>query len=357
MRFQCAVAGHPDPWATWEKDGTQISPSSKVTIMEREDLRILEISDVKQSDSGLYKVVLENDLGKIEASARLEVIAHRSYYSSGLRARSSSPRPAPTHRRTYNTSSARYGSNARLFYDIRGVPTPFLKWYKDGVPLEYSQKHEIYFDDSGFHLDIVDVDETDEGVYSVKDEQNLVDYRNELEVIGIPERRYGSYQSGVSKKSSRNREILLVDDKDSYSFDETTRKGVDTLKNNQNTLEFQNELKTTTIPDRKTKDLQDFSPPRITKKLAPIIRTNEGSSTFLEVVVEGPGPFDVVWMKDGCVLPDCEDFRQEVRGGVVSLLIADTFPEDAGKYRCEVYNVFGEDMSKCTVEVKGELVK
>lgn len=341
--------------------------------MEREDLRILEISDVKQSDSGLYRVILENDLGKIEASARLEVIAHRSFYSSGLRARSSSPRPAPTYRRTYNTTSARYGSNARLFYDIRGVPTPFLKWYKDGVPLEASHKHEIYMDEDGFHLDIEDVNESDEGVYSVKDEQNMVDYRNELEIVGIPERkieRIGGLTGYKSSfESSKKQKVSLVED-DGNNFPlkiknvGETPKGVDEIKNDQNVLELLGEMGTTKVsqkentnPQTFTKDLQHFSPPKITKKLPPLLKTLEGNSTFLELFVEGAGPFDVVWMKDGCVLPDCEDFRQEVRGGVVSLLIADTFPEDGGRYTCEVYNVFGEDMSRCTVEIEGELEK
>lgn len=102
--------------------------------MEREDLKILEITDVKPSDSGVYRVRLENDLGKIEASAKLEVIQHRTFSMRGLRARSSSPRPAPTYRRTYDTISSRYyGRDARLFSDIRSIPTPYLKYYKNEV--------------------------------------------------------------------------------------------------------------------------------------------------------------------------------------------------------------------------------
>lgn len=323
---------------------------------------------MKQSDSGLYRVVLENDLGRIEASARLEVIAHRSFYSAGLRARSSSPRPAPTYRRTYNTSSARYGSNARLFYDIRGVPTPFLKWYKDGVPLEASQKREIYMDGDGFHLDIGDVDESDGGVYSVKDDQNMVDYRNELEVVGVPERKKGRIEEfsgleGSFESSKKQKTALVADEHDNClskikKIDEALT-GVDEVKNEQNLRESLGESNAAEVSQKANANLQsfadDFSPPKITRRLPALVKTREGGPTFLEVFVEGAGPFDAVWMKDGCVLPDCEDFRQEVNGGAVSLLIADTFPEDCGRYTCEVYSVFGEDVSRCTVEVEGEL--
>lgn len=139
VRFQCAVSGHPDPFVTWDKDGEVITPSSRITVMERDDLKILEISDVRPDDSGVYRVRLENDLGKIEASAKLEVIKHRTFSMRGLRARSTSPRPAPVYRRTYETLTSRYyGRDARLFSDIRSVPTPYLKYYKNEVAKEAS---------------------------------------------------------------------------------------------------------------------------------------------------------------------------------------------------------------------------
>lgn len=111
--------------------------------MERDDLKILEISDVRVEDSGVYRVRLENDLGKIEASAKLEVIKHRTFSMRGLRARSSSPRPAPNYRRTYDTISSRYyGRDARLFSDIRSVPTPYLKYYKNEIDKEEDEALE-----------------------------------------------------------------------------------------------------------------------------------------------------------------------------------------------------------------------
>lgn len=79
MRFQCAIAGHPTPWVTWDKDGLLVTPSARLTLSERDDLRILEISEVTVEDAGFYRITLENEVGRVEASARLEVIGE--FYS------------------------------------------------------------------------------------------------------------------------------------------------------------------------------------------------------------------------------------------------------------------------------------
>jgi len=82
VRFQCAIAGHPIPWVTWDKDGLIITPSRRLTIKEKDDLRVVEISEVTLEDAGLYRVTLENDVGRVEASARLDVIGELTTYIS-----------------------------------------------------------------------------------------------------------------------------------------------------------------------------------------------------------------------------------------------------------------------------------
>lgn len=74
VRFQCAVAGHPQPWARWDKDGAACTATARLTVSERDDVRTLEVRQVTLEDAGLYRVVIENDYGRVEATARLEVI-------------------------------------------------------------------------------------------------------------------------------------------------------------------------------------------------------------------------------------------------------------------------------------------
>ncbi|XP_063987212.1 uncharacterized protein LOC135167689 isoform X2 [Diachasmimorpha longicaudata] len=82
VRFQCAVTGHPIPRASWDKDGMTLVSSTKVSVREKDDLRILEIMQITCEDAGLYRITLENELGRVEATARLEVIRGKQGSSS-----------------------------------------------------------------------------------------------------------------------------------------------------------------------------------------------------------------------------------------------------------------------------------
>lgn len=42
---------------------------------ERDDVRTLEISKVALQDAGLYRITIDNDLGREQATARLDVIS------------------------------------------------------------------------------------------------------------------------------------------------------------------------------------------------------------------------------------------------------------------------------------------
>ncbi|KAF2897973.1 hypothetical protein ILUMI_08202 [Ignelater luminosus] len=282
IRFQCSVAGHPDPWATWTKDGSEVVPTSRITIKEQDDLRILEIGEVTPQDSGLYRVAVENPVGRIEASARLDVITHRGFSMRGLRARSASPRRGPTFSRRLVGTSANYGSRARFSTDIHSsIPTPYVRWYKDGVMVEDSEKYKLSLDGNTAVLDVENVNFEDAGTYSCVLEGFDVTCAN-LEVVGG----------------------------------------------------------------------EDREPPAFVQELPRIQEVMEGRSLRLEAKVRGTKPYDVIWMKDACVLPDCEDFQQlNLEDGRIILNLPDVYSQDSGDYRCEVYNPFGEAMSRCRLVV------
>lgn len=75
VRFQCAVTGHPPPTTIWDRYNVPITPNSRISILEQDDLRILEISNVTVDDEGLYRVKIGNECGQSEATARLDVIS------------------------------------------------------------------------------------------------------------------------------------------------------------------------------------------------------------------------------------------------------------------------------------------
>lgn len=286
MRFQCAVAGHPDPWVTWQKDGEIVTPSARIRITEREDIRTLELSEVTSKDSGVYKIILENDVGRVEASAKLDVINHRIASSRGLRARSLSPRAAPIYTRSLVAGLATIGSRARLLCDIRAPPTSFLRWYKGDVPLEENQKYRFSFDESNAVLEIETVNMEDAGLYKC-----------------VATNEKGSVESWVCLEVKEN-ELQL---------------------------------------------------PRVINALVKNIEVIEGNPAKLQLTVSGTQPFDIVWMKDGCLLPDCPEFKQSVtENGVITLSMSDAYQEDSGDYRCEIYNIYGDTSSSCHLKVLGK---
>lgn len=83
----------------------------------------------------------------------------------------------------------------------------------------------------------------------------------------------------------------------------------------------------------------------------------EGTELTLTVQIESTEPFDVIWKKDGRVVPNCKDFEQTVlNNGKVCLRITDAFSEDSGRYECEACNCFGTTVSSCGVAVNGKLL-
>ncbi|KAL3284833.1 hypothetical protein HHI36_018972, partial [Cryptolaemus montrouzieri] len=278
VKFQCAVAGFPDPYTIWEKNGIIVTPNTKIRISEMDDLRILELTDVTRQDAGTYKIILENEVGRVEASARLDIVFHRNNLGVGTRtrARSLSPRVS-AYGRGLTGSTALLGSNSRLHCDIRAVPTHFLKWYKDGIPLENSERFHSSSDGHKVYLDIAQVTEDDSGVYK-----------------------------------------CVVDESIEAS---TYLKVYDTFT--------------------------------VTEHLPVSVSASEGEAVSLRLRLSSVNDIDVIWMKDGCVVPDCNEFKQRIcDDGVIEMFIANPSPLDAGNYRCEIFAPNGDVMSKCTLVVE-----
>ncbi|XP_043286606.1 titin homolog isoform X2 [Venturia canescens] len=114
VRFQCAIAGHPTPWVTWDKDGIPVTPTTRITLKEKDDVRILEITEINHEDAGLYRITLENDVGRTEATARLEIIKGRhGSLPRTIRTRSASPRTYSIYSRSPVTMAVRGDTHLR----------------------------------------------------------------------------------------------------------------------------------------------------------------------------------------------------------------------------------------------------
>lgn len=63
VQFQCAIAGYPMPSTIWTKDNDIVTQTPRITIKERDVLRVLEIEEVTHADAGLYRITIENEYG------------------------------------------------------------------------------------------------------------------------------------------------------------------------------------------------------------------------------------------------------------------------------------------------------
>lgn len=173
VRFQCAVSGHPIPWSTWDKNGSVVTPSARISIKERDDLRFLEIEEVTYDDAGLYRITVENDYGRIEATARLDVIRGRKSTSRPIRTYSASPRRHLYFSRRLMGSSSTIGGRLALSCMLRGSSVPARKFYHNGMEIIEDSRTSITFTDTVITLTIDDVQERDQGVYTCVAQNDL----------------------------------------------------------------------------------------------------------------------------------------------------------------------------------------
>jgi Immunoglobulin I-set domain len=169
VRFQCAIAGHPIPWSTWDKDGIIVTPSTRFTIKERDDLRYLEIEEVCFEDAGLYRITLENDYGRIEATARLDIIKSRKSSAKGIRATS-----APSSRNTRSASrrimgySTKIGGRMALATQTRASSIPAKQTvFHNGYDITNCERLTVTENENEILIEIDNVKTYDEGEYTL----------------------------------------------------------------------------------------------------------------------------------------------------------------------------------------------
>ncbi|KAH8347927.1 hypothetical protein KR084_002412 [Drosophila pseudotakahashii] len=277
VRFQCAISGHPTPWATWDKDGLIVTPTPRIAVKEIDDLRIIEIDEVSFDDAGLYRVTLENDFGRIEATARLDVIRSSRYSKSpsvrSVRA-SSSRRNAHLYRRIMGPSTA-IGGRMALASGYRGSSVPSVRFYHNNVELEESERvHILLQEEESMALLIVDnVTREDEGLYTC--------------IFS------GDHDPLISSTT--------------VTFHEPN----------------------TEIPRRRA---------LITEPLPEITKSLEGEVIDLCCAIDCDVPYSYVWLRNGEILPDSDEFNYIDHGnGRLCLRINDAFDIDSGIYSCQVF--------------------
>lgn len=77
VSLQCAAEGIPKPAITWVKDGRPVSGQQRAKILN--EGRLLQIRNVKVSDTGRYTCIAVNAAG--QADRRQDISVHGGWYN------------------------------------------------------------------------------------------------------------------------------------------------------------------------------------------------------------------------------------------------------------------------------------
>uniref|UniRef100_A0A915E306 Ig-like domain-containing protein n=1 Tax=Ditylenchus dipsaci TaxID=166011 RepID=A0A915E306_9BILA len=155
--FECLPHGNPFPNIKWMKDGIELLPGDGIQIEALPD--------------GTQTLLLDNVNLLLKDSSDV-LIGDRAPKTNGELENGGPPEESkPRIRRGLYNQSIHQGSSVEMVVCATGWPTPTVKWFKDGEPLE-SEGPEgrliIWTDERGVHhLAIVNLQPSDEGEYSL----------------------------------------------------------------------------------------------------------------------------------------------------------------------------------------------
>ena len=109
VEFQCQARGDPPPTIIWRREDGQI-PQGRSSILEDRSLRI---ERVKVHDEGTYICRAENNVGHVEAPARLTIHSHPKFIV------------------TPQDKVVGVGRAVSLRCQVTGNPPPNVFWNKD----------------------------------------------------------------------------------------------------------------------------------------------------------------------------------------------------------------------------------
>ncbi|NXG04874.1 TITIN protein, partial [Sakesphorus luctuosus] len=158
--FEAHISGFPVPEVSWFRDGQVLSAAALpgVQISFSDGRAKLVIPTVTEANSGRYTVQATNGAGQATSTAELLVTAGTA---------------PPNFSQRLQSMTARQGSQVRLDVRVTGIPTPVVKFYRDGVEIKSSPDFKILQEGDLYSLIIAEAYPEDSGTYSVNATNNM----------------------------------------------------------------------------------------------------------------------------------------------------------------------------------------
>ncbi|XP_045150520.1 titin isoform X2 [Echinops telfairi] len=152
--FEAHVSGFPVPEVSWFRDGQVISTSTLpgVQISFSDGRAKLMIPAVTKANSGRFSLRATNGSGQATSTAELLVTAETA---------------PPNFVQRLQSMTVRQGGQVRLQVRVTGIPTPVVKFYRDGAEIQSSLDFQISQEGDLYSLLIAEAYPEDSGTYSV----------------------------------------------------------------------------------------------------------------------------------------------------------------------------------------------
>jgi len=365
-RLEVTLRAHPSPKITWFKDGELLNESKKYSFEQlHESTYVLFMKNAEYEDSGTYKCIAENSLGK-EISECILTVAQAleaPRFTKGLA----------------DFTALEHDKEVELQVIVAGNPKPDVLFYKDGTILESSARRKLVRENQQHTLRWKYVLPDDSGEYSV------VASNSEGEEVSSCKMTVATESKSPEIKPHDN--TVFVNEGDAISLtieangvptpEISWNKGKTAVEKSENVNILNNFGKSTlTINAASLKDAGDYQvvaksssgtantvirveieeskkqfPPEFSSTLNDV-EVCLGQDASLEIGIAGHPEPKVQWKKDGKTVIESKDIKKSYQNGVLSLNLTNCRKETAGCYECVASNELGEVVCQCLLTVQ-----
>lgn len=142
VSFECKVVGFPTPNLKWFKDGQELKPGDVYQLSGTNSL-------------GSYCCIARNCMGESSSTALLTVEDIQNQLNDEEKLMLSHLNQPPQFIRGLKSQEARINEEFRFCVEVKATPEPTLSWYRDELPIEASDRYNVYQENATtFNLDV-----------------------------------------------------------------------------------------------------------------------------------------------------------------------------------------------------------
>uniref|UniRef100_A0A452G6Q2 Palladin n=1 Tax=Capra hircus TaxID=9925 RepID=A0A452G6Q2_CAPHI len=264
------------------------------------------------------------------------------------------PPAAPRFIQKLRSQEVAEGSRVHLECRVAGNPPPRVRWFCEGTELRSSPDIQILWDGGDLHtLVIAEAFEDDTGRYTclATNPSGSDSTSAEVFIEGASSTDSDSESLAFRSKPGAMPQAQKKTTSVSLTIGSSSPKsGVTTAVIQPLSVPVQQAPSPTLFLCRPDGPAAACLPPVFTKELQNIC-ASEGQVVVLECRVRGTPPLQVCWFRQGSEIQDSPDFRILQKKEICTLVIAETFPEDAGIFTCSASNDYGSAASTAQLVV------